>query len=147
MEWLHSFSEYPNTFIMAIVFVFAFTTLVKDIKSVINAKISPIEMIIHEKLSLAKSSIDIDICVIAEKQNAENPTKNTRILLLLKVFFLKSIKNGNSFFSSLLIFTLTFCTSLSKLIAGLFILKNAYNTAKSMKKTVGRIIKEKASKR
>lgn len=64
------------------VFVFAFKTLVSDKNRVMNARINPIIKIIHEKVSLERSSIDMDICVIAENaEGGERDQKNKNLFL------------------------------------------------------------------
>ena len=99
MAFLQALCSYPNTRIIAIVFVLPLITLERDRNKVISARIKPIVIIINAKVSLASVFIDIDICTIAEKQKAENATKNTSVFFPFRVVFFKSCRKGKSFVS------------------------------------------------
>ena len=81
------------------VFVFPFTTLESERNKVIKAKIKPIAITMTAIVLLERSFMDIDICTIAEKQNAENVTKKTSVFLSLTVLSAKSSRKGLSFVS------------------------------------------------
>lgn len=78
-EEQHSFCEYPKTRIMEIVFVFPFMTVVIARKRVVLARMIPISKIMAPINALESSFMFADICVIAEKQNAEKAVKNTSV--------------------------------------------------------------------
>ena len=89
---------------MAMVFVFPLMTVVMARNSVVKANISPMASIITPIISLAKSFILNDICVIDEKQNEAKTMKNTRAFFDFRVFLFKSSTKGNSLFFSALWF-------------------------------------------
>ena len=69
--------------------------------------------------------MDIDICTIAEKQNAANAIKNASTFLLLSVARLRLCKNDRSFALSPPFFTFICLRSCIKSNAGLFNLRYA----------------------
>ena len=78
--------------IMAMVCVFPLMTVVMAKKSVVQARTMPIPSIIAPIITLEKSFIWADICVMAEKQKEENRIKKTSVFLLLRASRLKSSK-------------------------------------------------------
>ena len=60
----------------------------------VQASTSPIKSIMAPIMTLPKSFMPADICVMEEKQKEANKMKNTRIFLSLLVFVLRSSKKG-----------------------------------------------------
>ncbi len=83
--------------------------------------------------------MDIDICTIAEKQNAANAIKNARTFLLRRVARFRLCKKDNSFTPAFPFFIFVCLRSYIKSNAGLFNFKNAYNTENTVKAIAGTI--------
>ena len=78
---------------MAMVFVFPFMTVVMARNNVVNASARPITNIIAPIISLDRSFMLKDICIMEEKQNEAKMMKNVSTFLLLKVvLFSSSVK-------------------------------------------------------
>ena len=113
-------------------------TVVTAIYSVVNARTTPIINIIKPIISLDKSFILADICIIAEKQNEEKAMKNTKVLRLLNTELL--ISATKVFLSFVfLVFPFTFTIPFNRLTQGWRSFNRLLHTAIKAKTKVGAI--------
>ena len=116
-------------------------TVVTAIYSVVNARTTPIINVIKlikPIISLDKSFILADICIIAEKQNEEKAMKNTKVLRLLNTELL--ISATKVFLSFVfLVFPFTFTIPFNRLTQGWRSFNRLLHTAIKAKTKVGAI--------